>query len=85
MATPKKLPSGKWRVQVYDKDTRKRVSFTADTKRKADLLAIEWQEGKLKKALIKTKGSGNMSIFYKNRKKICNFGEDGAILLDSFL
>ena len=46
MATPKKLPSGKWRVQVYDKDTRKRVSFTADTKRKADLLAIEWQEGK---------------------------------------
>ena len=46
MATPKKLPSGKWRVQVYDKDTGKRLSFTADTKRKADLLAIEWQEGK---------------------------------------
>lgn len=46
MATPKKLPSGKWRVQVYDRETRKRVSFTADTKRKADLLAIEWQEGK---------------------------------------
>ncbi|MBE6355269.1 glycoside hydrolase family 95 protein [Treponema sp.] len=46
---------------------------------------MEWQEGKLKKALIKTKGSGNMSIFYKNKKKICNFGEDGVILLDSFL
>lgn len=46
MATPKKLPSGKWRVQVYDKQTGKRLSFTADTKRKAELLAIEWQEGK---------------------------------------
>ncbi len=46
MATAKQLPSGKWRVQVYDKETGKRVSFTAETKRKADLLAIEWQEGK---------------------------------------
>ena len=46
MATPRKLPSGKWRVQVYDRETRKRVSFTADTQRKANLLAIEWQETK---------------------------------------
>ena len=44
MATAKKLPSGKWRVQVYDKQTGKRKSFTADTQRKANFLAVEWQE-----------------------------------------
>ena len=46
MAKAKKLPSGKWRVQVYDKETGKRKSFTADTQRKANYLAIEWQESK---------------------------------------
>lgn len=46
MAKARKLPSGRWNVQVYDKDTGKRVSFTADTARKANLLAIEWQESK---------------------------------------
>lgn len=46
MAKARKLPSGKWRVQVYDKDTGKRKSFTADTARKANYLAIEWQESK---------------------------------------
>lgn len=42
MAQAKKLPSGKWRVQVYDKETKKRKSFTADTQRKANYLALEW-------------------------------------------
>ena len=46
MAKARKLPSGKYRVQVYDKETGKRKSFTADTARKANFLAIEWQEGK---------------------------------------
>lgn len=46
MAQAKKLPSGKWRVQVYDKYTGKRKSFTADTQRKANYLAVEWQESK---------------------------------------
>ena len=46
MAKARKLPSGRWNVQVYDKDTGKRRSFTADTARKANLLAIEWQESK---------------------------------------
>ena len=46
MAIPKKLPSGKWRVQVYDKETGKRKSFTADTQRKANYLAVEWQESR---------------------------------------
>lgn len=46
MAKARKLPSGRWNVQVYDKDTGKRMSFTADTARKANLIAIEWQESK---------------------------------------
>lgn len=52
MATPRKLPSGKWRVQVYDKETGKRKSFTADTQRKANFLAIEWQEEKRRSKAI---------------------------------
>lgn len=46
MAQAKKLPSGRYRVQVYDKETGKRKSFTADTARKANLLAVEWLESK---------------------------------------
>lgn len=46
MATAKKLPSGSWRVQVFshtDKDGKKiRESFTAPTKREAELKAAEW-------------------------------------------
>ena len=48
MATAKKLKSGNWRVQVYaGKDPngkRKYKSFTAETERKANLMALEWQE-----------------------------------------
>ena len=43
MATAKKLPSGKWRVQVYDGKTGLRKSFTADTQREANRLALRWQ------------------------------------------
>ncbi len=32
MATAKKLPSGSYRVRVYDKNTGKYKSFTAETK-----------------------------------------------------
>ena len=46
MAKARKLPSGRWNVQVYDKETGKRKSFTADSARKANFLAIEWQESK---------------------------------------
>lgn len=45
MATARKLPSGKWRVLVYaGMQDKKRVykSFTADTKKDAELLAAEW-------------------------------------------
>lgn len=48
MAKAKKLPSGNWRVQAYATINGSVVkkSFTADTKKQAELLAIEWQNGK---------------------------------------
>lgn len=49
MAKARKLPSGRWNIQVYDKETGKRVSFTEDTKRKVEYAALEWQEGKARK------------------------------------
>lgn len=48
MAKAKKLPSGKWHVQVYaGKDANGKnqyKSFTAPTENKANLIALEWQE-----------------------------------------
>lgn len=45
MAT--RLPSGSYRTQVFvgysDKGRRQYKSFTADTAKKADLLALQWQ------------------------------------------
>lgn len=50
MAKAKKLPSGHWRVRVYDKETGKYKSFTAETKNEAELAALEWQTGRKRKA-----------------------------------
>ncbi|MBS7398231.1 MAG: site-specific integrase [Ruminiclostridium sp.] len=49
MATAKKLPSGSYRVRVYDNETKKYKSFTADTKKAAELAAQEWLNGRTKK------------------------------------
>lgn len=46
MATAKKLPSGSYRVRVYDKTTKKQKSFTAETKKEAELMALEWLNGR---------------------------------------
>lgn len=51
MATAKELPSGSWRVRVYDKETGKYISFTSELKGKAgkneaEFLAKEWQTGR---------------------------------------
>lgn len=46
MATAKKLPSGKYRCLIYvgmDKGKRKYKSFTADTKKEAERLALNYQ------------------------------------------
>ncbi len=45
MATAKKLPSGAYRVRVYDKHTQKYKSFTAPTKREAERLANDYLDG----------------------------------------
>ncbi len=42
MAKAKKLPSGNWRVQVYDKHSGKYRSFTAPTKKEAEYKAAEY-------------------------------------------
>lgn len=42
MAKAKKLPSGNWRVQVYDSNTKKYKSFTAKTKKEAEYKAAEY-------------------------------------------
>lgn len=42
MATAKKLPSGSYRVRVFDNATGKYKSFTAASKRAAEHMATEW-------------------------------------------
>lgn len=49
MAEAKKLPSGNYRVRVYDKETKSYKSFTAETKDEAELMALEWKTGRKKK------------------------------------
>lgn len=62
MAKAKQLPSGSWRVRVYDNELKKQVSFTSDLKGKAgkaevELMAREYQLGRrLKKEQGKTVG-----------------------------
>ncbi len=51
MAKAKQLPSGSWRVRVYDKETGKYLSFTSQLKGKAgkneaELMAKQWQTNK---------------------------------------
>lgn len=54
MPKAKKLPSGSWRVQAQCNGTRK--SFTADTKKEAELMALEWINGLTKDADERTVG-----------------------------
>ena len=54
MAKAQQLPSGSWRVRVFDKETGKRVSFTSQLpgkagKAEAELMAREYLLGKRKK------------------------------------
>lgn len=43
MASIEKLPSGNYRARVYDKVTKKQMSFTAPTKSEAKRLAAQWE------------------------------------------
>lgn len=55
MAKAKQLPSGSWRIRVYDNEMKKQVSFTSTLKGKAgkaeaELMAREYQLGRKQKA-----------------------------------
>ena len=56
MAKAQKLPSGNYRVRVTDPETGERKSFTASTKREAELSALEWLSGKRRSNTGKTVG-----------------------------
>ena len=54
MATAKQLPSGSWRIRIYDNELKKQISFTSDLpgkagKAEAELMAREYQLGRKKK------------------------------------
>ncbi len=51
MATAKKLPSGNWRVRSYDRTTGRTKSFTASTKKEAELQAARWLNDLIPKPL----------------------------------
>lgn len=53
VAKAKKLPSGNWRVQAYDKDTQKYKSFTAPSKKKPNLQLLNGATVKSCNATIK--------------------------------
>lgn len=46
MPKAKRLPSGNYRCRAYDKTTKKYRSFTANTKKEAELMAMEFLNGK---------------------------------------
>lgn len=50
MAKAKQLPSGNWKIQPYYKGER--VSFTADSQEKAELMAAEWKNGLRQKLAV---------------------------------
>lgn len=54
MAKIEKLPSGNFRIRVYDNSNGKRKSFTASTRAEVKLLAAEWENGIKKKASPRT-------------------------------
>lgn len=56
MATAKQLPSGSWRVRVYDNVNKKYISFTSQLpgkagKNEAEFLAKQWQAGHKKRTV----------------------------------
>lgn len=68
MATAKKLPSGNYRVRVYDKKTKKYKSFTAPSKKRAELMANEYLNGlKRSKNDLTVKQAVENYIFSKDK------------------
>lgn len=70
MAQARKLPSGKWRVQVYDKEAKKRISFTEDTERKANYVALQWQLEQSRKAKVGMTVGEAINKYIEGRKGV---------------
>lgn len=71
MAT--RLPSGNYRTQVlvgYENGRRKYKSFTADTAKKANLAALQWQSEHPSAAVNDATLSSAMASFIKSRKAV---------------
>lgn len=75
MATAKQLPSGSWRVRVYDGELKKQISFTSDLpgkagKAEAELMAREYILGKrTRKTEVQVKTVGECVDDYINSKE----------------
>lgn len=70
MATAKKLPSGNWRVRVYDKTSGKTKSFTASTKKGAELQAARWLNDLIPKPLNEKKLSECIDDYIKIKENV---------------
>lgn len=57
MATAKKLPSGSYRIRVYDAKHNTTKSFTAPTKKEAELMGLQWLNG-----IKNNKNQENMTV-----------------------
>lgn len=71
MAT--KLPSGKYRTQVfvgYENGKRRYKSFTADTAKKANLAALQWQAEHPSNNIVDRSLSGAMMAFIRSRRAV---------------
>lgn len=68
-----KLPSGNYRTQIfvgYDNGRRKYKSFIAETAKKADLLALQWQSEHPTEAAFDHTLSAAMEIFMRSRRAV---------------
>ena len=69
MATARKLPSGNYRIRVYDSKTGKYVSFTAETKKAAEKAASDFQIGaKIKAASVTVRDRAEEYIQLRKNK-----------------
>lgn len=70
MPKAKKLPSGNWRVRVYDKQTKLYKSFTAETKREAEFLGSQYLNSKTSFAKSTMSVKTAVLEYIENRKNI---------------
>lgn len=75
MATAKQLPSGSWRIRVYDRETGKYISFTSKLKGKAgkneaEFMAKQWQTGRKRSKQIELTLDGAIDKYISSKENI---------------